>query len=138
MRSRLLIAVVGFLTGLFGLFLLLDLGGDNLVATAVWAAGGVVVHDAFLAPAVLLAWLAAARVLPSSAKAPAAVTLIVLGTVTVVAIPVLGRFGARPDNPSLLDRDYVGAWFAVATLALLAMVLTSVWASRRPADDEER
>lgn len=138
MRSRVLVAAPGLLMGLYGLYLLLDLGGENLVATAVWAAAGVVAHDAFLAPVVLLAWLAAGRVLPSSARAPAAVTLIMLGTLTVVAIPVLGRFGARPDNPSLLDRDYVGAWFAIAALALLAMVLASVRASRKPADDEER
>ena len=41
------------------------------------------------------------------------------------AIPVLGRFGARHDNPTLLDRNYVAGWALVAGLTLLA---TSAWA----------
>ncbi len=130
MRTRVLVAVPGVLMGLYGLYLLLDLGFDNLIATAVWAAGGVVAHDGLLAPVVLLGCLLALRLLPPAAKAPAAVALIVLGTLTVVAIPVLGRFGARSDNSSLLDRSYVPAWFAIAGLTLLAVVLASVLGSR--------
>jgi hypothetical protein len=37
----------------------------------------------------------------------------------VVAVPVLGRFGARPDNPTLLDRPYVLGWLVLAALTLL-------------------
>ena len=101
MRTRLLIAMPGVLAGCYGVWLLLDLGFDNLRATVVWAAGGVIVHDGVLAPAVLVVCLFAARLLPASLRPPAAVGLVILGTVTVVAIPVLGRFGARPDNPTL-------------------------------------
>ena len=39
-------------------------------------------------------------------RAPAVAGLVVLGSVTLLAIPVLGRFGARADNPTLLDRHY--------------------------------
>ena len=130
MRTRLLIGVPGVLVGLYGLFLLLQLGVDNLVATAVFAAGGVVAHDGILAPVVLLVAVMALRVLPSAARAPAAVAVIVLGTLTVVAVPVLGRFGARSDNTSLLDRPYVPAWLVIAGLTLAAVVLASVLASR--------
>ena len=53
----------------------------------------------------------AARLLP---RAPAGrgrrSALVVLRTVTVTAIPVLGPWGARPDNPTLLDRNYVAGW----------------------------
>jgi hypothetical protein len=130
MRTRLLIAVPGVLVGLYGLFLLIPLGFDNLLATAVWAGGGVIAHDGILAPVVLLACALALRLLPRAAQAPAAVGMIVLGTLTVVAIPVLGRFGARADNSSLLDRSYVPAWLVIAGLTLAAVALASVLAAR--------
>ncbi len=41
-----------------------------------------------------------------AAKAPAVVGCVVLGSVTLLAVPVLGRFGERSDNPTLLDRNY--------------------------------
>ena len=49
---------------------------------------------------------------PGRLRAPAAAAFVVLGSVTLLAIPVLGRFGARPDNPTLLDRHYVAGWAA--------------------------
>ena len=44
--------------------------------------------------------------------------LVVLATVTVTAIPVLGRFGARPDNLTILPRNYVLGWLVLAALVL--------------------
>ena len=35
---------------------------------------------------------------------------VVLGSLTLLAIPVLGRFGERPDNATLLDRNYTVGW----------------------------
>lgn len=134
MRTRLAIAVPGVLAGIYGLVLLIDQGFDNLRATVIWAAGGVIAHDAILAPLVLLVCLVAARLLPPSALAPAVVGGIVLGTLSVVAVPVLGRFGARSDNSSLLDRDYPTAWLVVAGLTLAGVLLASVLGARgRPA-----
>jgi hypothetical protein len=48
--------------------------------------------------------------------------LLVLGSLTIMAIPVLGRFGARPDNPTLLDRNYTAGWLVVAGLTLVAVL----------------
>jgi hypothetical protein len=48
----------------------------------------------------------------------------------VVAIPVLGRFGARPDNPTLLDRPYLTGWLVVAGLTLGWVLLMSVLGAR--------
>jgi hypothetical protein len=45
----------------------------------------------------------------------------VLGTVTVVAVPLLGRFGARADNPTLLDRNYLLGWLVLATLTVVVV-----------------
>ena len=57
--------------------------------------------------------------------------LVVLGTVTVTAIPVLGDFGARPDNLTLLPRNYVLGWFVFAALVLVVTVVAALRAPRR-------
>ena len=135
MRIRLTLLVSGVLVGGYGAFRLLELGGDNLVATLVWLAGGLLLHDAVLAP-LTIALAAAGTLLPRSFRAPAAAGAVVLGTVTLTAVPVLGRFGARADNPTLLDQDYTVGWLAFAATVLLAVAvgftLSAVSARRAP------
>ncbi|HVS54497.1 MAG TPA: hypothetical protein VHD62_19230, partial [Opitutaceae bacterium] len=48
---------------------------------------------------------------------------LVLATVTLTAVPVLGGWGRRPDNPTLLDRHYVVGWLAFAGLVLTGTLL---------------
>ena len=118
--ARVVLALVGVATAAYGGLRLLEAGGDDLLATAVWLAGGVVLHDAVLAPATLAVCALGAAVLPTWARGPAVAGLLVLGTLTLVAVPVLVRAGARADNPTLLDRDYGTGWLVVAgTVALV-------------------
>ena len=132
MTARLALGGVGVLIALYGVFRLLELGWDNLVATVVWLAGGVVLHDAVLAPLVIVACALAVLALRSRAwRAAAAGGLVVLGTVTLTAEPVLGRFGAKADNPTLLDRPYVVGWLLVAGLVVLGTLLAGWSAARR-------
>lgn len=143
MSARLALGGIGVLIGLYGVFRLLELGWDNLVATVVWLAGGVVLHDAVLAPLVIVVCALAVLALRSRPwRAAAAGGLVVLGTVTLTAVPVLGRFGAKPDNPTLLDRSYVVGWLVLALLVVLGTLLAGWWATRRtsatdPAPDPE-
>ena len=65
----------------------------------------------------------ATRVVPPRARTRVTVALIVIATVTVSAIPVLGRFGARPDNPTILPRDYVGGWLVLVALVVVVTLL---------------
>jgi len=98
----------------------------------LWAVIAIVAHDAILAPLVLLlAWLA--RQLVQHRAAPARrfaaaslVFLVVVGPVTLAAIPVLGRFGAEPGNPTLLGRDYPTGLLAVAVVALLTATVLAL------------
>lgn len=121
--SRKLLGAFGVLATAYGGWLLLQRGGDNLVGALVWLVGGVVVHDAVLAPIVIgLGWVAG-RLLPDRLIGPVAAGALVLGTVTVVAVPVLGRFGARPDNPTLLDRSYGSGWLLLAGLTVVGVVV---------------
>ena len=54
-----------------------------------------------------------------------------LGSVTLLAVPVLGRFGARADNPTLLDRDYIAGWLVLAGLVAVGVAAGTLVRSRR-------
>ena len=125
------LAATGALAAAYGGFRLLEQGWDNLVATAVWLAGGVFLHDGVLGPLTVLLCAAGIALAPRHLRAPAAAGLVVLATVTISAIPVLGRFGAREDNPTLLDRDYVLGWAGFVVLVLVAVVVAAAARSRR-------
>lgn len=122
MRLRILLIACGFLAAAYGAWSLLGEDPRDLLDAALWLAGGVVLHDFVLAPLVLVLALAVRRWLPEGWRTPVVVASIALGSTTLVAIPVLGRFGARPDNPSLLDRPYLAGWLALLALGLLAVV----------------
>jgi hypothetical protein len=128
--TRLGLGALGVVAGLYGGWLVLSRGHD-LLNLLVWLVLGVVLHDGVLAVAVLVLGALALRVLPQVARAPAVVGFVVLGSATVFAIPVLGRFGARADNPSLLDRSYWAGWLVLAGLTLVAVVAASFLRARR-------
>jgi hypothetical protein len=129
--ARIAIGTVGVVVGAFGVWLLLSRQDvDQLIDAAVWLAAGVILHDGVLAIATLVIGALVLRLMPRAARAPAVVGFVVLGSVTLLAVPVLGRFGARPDNATLLDRDYVVGWVALAAVILVTVVVTSVLRSR--------
>ena len=123
MRTRLLIGALGVAMGAFGALRFLQLDLPDIADAVLWLAGGVVVHDAVVAPLTIGLTVLATRVVPSRARLRVTVALIVLATVTVTAIPVLGRFGARPDNPTILPRNYWLGWLVLAVLVLLVSLL---------------
>jgi hypothetical protein len=128
--TRVVLGAAGLAAAAYGTVTLLGLGAENLLATLPWLLGGVVAHDAVLAPLVVLTGVIAAVRLPGWARGAAAAALVVLGSVTLAAVPALGRFGARPDNPTLLDRPYAAGWAALAALVLV-VAGTAALATRR-------
>ncbi len=116
---RVALGVLGLAGAAYGVVQLLDLGLGNLRAAAIWLVGGVVLHDGVLAPLTVAVCVVGAALWRRPVPAPVVAGAVVLSTVTVVAVPVLGRFGARPDNPTLLDRNYVLGWVALATLTVV-------------------
>ncbi|PKW26889.1 hypothetical protein [Phycicoccus duodecadis] len=124
---RVALGSVGLVALAWGMVLLADLG-PRLPAVLVWAVGGIVLHDGVLAPLVVVLGALAASRAPAWLRAPLVGLLVVLGPLTLVAVPVLGRFGARYDNPTLLDRPYWSGYLAVVALAV---VVTAVVAGRR-------
>jgi hypothetical protein len=99
---------------------------DQLIAAATWLAGGVVAHDFILAPVVLGAGWLLLRLPPPWVRGPATAGAVILGTATLVALPVLGGWGRRADNPSLLPRDYWSGWVAVATIVAIGVVAAAM------------
>jgi hypothetical protein len=129
-RLRLAIGAVGVLVGLYGGWLLATRGHDRL-DIVVWLVGGVVLHDGVLALVVVALGAVALPLLPRVARGPAAAGFVVLGSLTLLAVPVLGRFGARADNPSLLDRNYPAGWLVLAALVSGAVLAATLVGSRR-------
>jgi len=132
-RARWSLGLVGVAVGCYGGWLLLTRQtAADLVSAGQWLVGGVVLHDLVLAPLVIVLVAVAGRLTPRSLRAPAAVLLVVVGSVTLLAVPVLGGFGRRADNPSLLDRDYTTGWLLlVGVLVVLAAVGSAVQLWRR-------
>jgi hypothetical protein len=124
MRFRLLLGAVGVAMGAFGLLRFLQRDVSDIVDAVLWLGGGVALHDGIIAPLTIGLTVLATRVVPRKAWVVTTTALVVLLTVTVTAIPVLGAFGRRPDNPSLLDRHYLLGWLAFSSAVLLVSLLT--------------
>lgn len=122
---RRVVAALGAAVAVYGVVLLLAESGESLRRVAVWLAAGVVVHDVLIAAASLLAGALVVRA-PRPARAPVAVGLAVAGIVALVAAPAWGRFGAKADNPTLLDVDYTRGAILGGALLLVAVVIAVV------------
>ncbi len=132
MRTRLLIGVVGVAMGAFGALRFLQLDRSDIVNAVLWLGGGVIAHDLVLAPVTIALTLLAARLVTGRARAAVVTGLVVLATVTVTAIPVLGGWGVRADNPTLLNRDYVIGWLVFAGLVVAGtLIALAPWTRRR-------
>ncbi|MFG2961463.1 hypothetical protein ACGF5O_48075 [Streptomyces sp. NPDC048291] len=119
---RVVAGAVGVALMGFGAFLLTDTG--DVPDVLVWLGGAVVLHDAVIAPVVLLVGLLLVR---GGVRGPVRGALLVAGALTVVALPVLLRPG-RTANPSVLPLDYPRNWLiAMAAVA----TATALWTAGR-------
>lgn len=124
---RLLLVATGVaVIGYGGWLVLTTVPPHRWLAVVLWLVAGVVVHDAVIAPASLgVGWAldrwGAATAGRRTARDAIGRGLLLIGSLTLVAVPVLGGWGRRPDNPTLLDRDYVGGWLGVVALVVLGL-----------------
>ncbi|MFB9315071.1 hypothetical protein [Nocardioides plantarum] len=121
---RVVVGAVGVLVGLYGAYLFLSRQTQSrqLVSAAKYLVGGVVLNDLLIALVVLALGFVVVRFVPPVVRAPLVVGGVVLGSVTLLAIPVLLAKGRKPDNPTLLDRDFVGGWWVFAAVVVVSVV----------------
>ena len=135
---RVLTGAVGVTLIGVGVSLLLDV--RDMPGVLLWLGGAVLLHDAVIAPLVLLVGLVAVR---SGVRGPVRGALLVAGALTAVALPVLLRPG-KPANSSVLPLDYPRNWLlalaAVATVTALLLAVREPRHIRRrpPAQDRPR
>ncbi|MFJ3305278.1 hypothetical protein ACIPSA_19565 [Streptomyces sp. NPDC086549] len=107
----------------------------DLPDVLVWLGGAIVLHDAVIAPMVLLVGLLLVR---GGVRGPVRAALVVVGALTTVALPVLLRPG-KTANSSVLPLDYPSNWLialvAVATVTALVLAVRGFGRSRRPSDE---
>ncbi|MFI9645801.1 hypothetical protein ACIHAA_05810 [Streptomyces sp. NPDC052040] len=114
--TRILTGVAGTALMGVGAFLLSDTG--DVTGVLLWLGGAVALHDALIAPLVLLAGL----LVRGGWRGPVRGALVVAGGVTAVALPVLLRPGPTA-NSSVLPLDYPRNWLLVLAAVAVATVL---------------
>lgn len=137
--GRLLLGAAGIVLGLVGGWYLLGTDLSDLVNIVLWLAGGVVAHDAVIAPLVVLVAVLVLPRLPSWSRVPVVAGVVVLLSVTLMAVPVIGRFGAKADDPTLLNRPYGVLWLLFAVLVGVVVVAASLLRRRgsRPVSEPD-
>lgn len=134
---RILLILTGVAVGSYGAVLLWDNSSAVLVRIAVWALVGVIVHDFVFAPLCAATGSVGRAVIPVQWRSPVAVAALCSVVLVVLAIPVYSKPGLRPDNLTVLDRDYVvGLWAAIA-IVWVCVPLYYLLARRLPVGQDQ-
>jgi hypothetical protein len=112
---RIVLLAAGLTAGLYGAWLLWGFPTVIIVRIAVWALVAAVVHDFVFAPLSAALGLAGRRLFRGRWWTPVSVAGLCTVVLALLAIPVYARPGARPDNMTVLDRNYpLGLWISIA------------------------
>jgi glucan phosphoethanolaminetransferase (alkaline phosphatase superfamily) len=122
---RVLLALTGVGFGLWGLWLVRDFTSTQLISTGSFLIGGVIVHDAILAPITVGLGVLAARLLPSHFRAAAAGAFLIWATLTVAFFNVLSGTHAKSDNQTVLHRPYLLSWLILTGVLIGIMVVAA-------------
>jgi hypothetical protein len=147
--ARVTLVVLGLVVGVYGAVLVLDNPPVIIIRIVVWALLGIVLHDLVFAPICVALGFAGRRLIPGRWWPPIALAALCSVVLVFLAVPVYGKPGMRPDNMTVLDRNYkLGLWISLAIvwacvpLYYLAMRLLPVrqdeMVDQESADDVER
>jgi hypothetical protein len=114
---RVVLVVLGVVLGAYGAVLVWENPPVIIARILVWALAGVVLHDLVFAPVSVVLGFAGRRLIPGQWSAPIAVAAFCSVVLVFLAIPVYGKPGMRPDNMTVLDRNYpLGLWISLAVV----------------------
>jgi hypothetical protein len=120
---RVILIGVGLVLGGYGAVLVWENPPVIIMRIVVWALVGVVLHDALFAPACVALGFAARRLIPGKWWPPVAVAAFCSVVLVFLAIPVYGKPGMRPDNMTVLDRNYpLGLWISLVFVWLSLLI----------------
>jgi len=108
-----------------GIVNLLGIDLVNLLWVGFWLAAGLVLHDGVLAPATAALSRLAADNWSVSRRRHFVIALIAIGSLTLIALPLLGRQNAVAGNPSLIGRNYLAGWAVACLLVILGVALAA-------------
>jgi hypothetical protein len=112
---RIALVMLGVALGAYGVALLWENPPVIIVRILVWALVGVLLHDLVFAPICVALGFAARRLVPGKWWPPIAVAALCSVVLALLAIPVYSKPGMRPDNMTVLDRNYpLGLWISLA------------------------
>ena len=97
---------------------------------AVWLGGGVIAHDAILAPLSLVVGAIASRIVPHHIRHVVAYGLVTAAVVLVVGVPVLVAAHRSRANATIMNQNYT-AGLAVAELVILAATAVAAFITLR-------
>lgn len=100
------IGLAGLIMVGYGALLLADNPPVIIARIVTWAVVAVVVHDFVFAPLCAAAGVGGRRLIPARYRAPISVGALCSVVLGLLAVPVYDRPGMRPDNTTVLDRDY--------------------------------
>src|SRR4051794_12867955 len=89
-----------------------------------WLLGAGVIHDALIAPVLVVAGFLTRR-LPASARVPVRLGLAATALLVVVTWPLVHAYGVRAANPTVLPHDY-GSNVSIAIGAIWITVAAAV------------
>jgi hypothetical protein len=125
---RVILVGFGLVIGLYGAVLVWENPPVIIVRIVVWAFVGVVLHDAVFAPVCVALGFAGRRLIPGRWWLPIAVAAFASVVLVFLAIPVYGKPGMRPDNMTVLDRNYplgLSISLGVVWMCLVVYLLTA-------------
>ncbi|MGI8722049.1 MAG: hypothetical protein ACR2JG_07460 [Geodermatophilaceae bacterium] len=128
---RLLIGLAGLVLMGVGAIELLEFDLVDLLWVGFWLAAGVVLHDGVLAPATsVLGSLSADRLsadrLSADRRRLLVIAAVSVGSLTLLALPLILQQDGVAGNSSLLGRNYLVGWVVACALVLIGATIATV------------
>jgi hypothetical protein len=137
---RIILAIAGIGLALFGVFRLgTEIPVHSLLVLALWMVAALAIHDGLLSPAVVTTGSLLRRYVPDPARRFLQIALIMIGLVTVIAIPMILLRGSQPAAKALLLRNYgVNLTLIISIVAMITLVLYAIRVARDRAAPTEK
>jgi hypothetical protein len=130
--GRIAFAAAGIALLLFGLSRLATKVPPGLgVWVGVWLVAALIIHDGLLAPLVIGVGAALRRFVPDRGRRYLQLGLIMMGIVTVIALPLAYRRFTQPPGKAMLLQDYVLNWgVLLGVLGGITLILYAIRVAR--------